>query len=417
LLCPFSTKKCKLNFTFYERCQKYVKNLGATHNFGAQEIQYKVYFSDNNVLESWDTELEFNYTYSPLTINSNESYLLSDYQLRLPNTSVGVKYLIMKLETMYPSLNDPYHPEYWTDRDMTNNIFVLPITVSNNWIGKPNVAFTNNTGTYVNVSADLVVRNNPRPTFRVELSNKNGEFTNPLKIDDAWIDGNNYGVTKQNDIYLPANLEYGSNYKIRLVCVEDGSISPSSDPFSINGTPVVTIKDLNEAYTAGQPNFLLDINTSGLVNGIASQGTFYVNNTLLNTTNTVNGVYTLDFSKNATYTVRFDYVQNGKTYSVSKTVNVTGSYDIIVSGVPTSPICAGGSFNLSYTAQGTYKSDNNFTVELSDANGNFTNPLVINVIQSAVSGTITCAVPVTLAQCLKLQSICQWRCGYFDIDI
>jgi len=378
------------NFMVFE----YVKNLGATHYFGDQQIQWGIYLSDNNTYEAYDTELNYLWT-GNTSISSNETRLIQDEWLWIPNTSLGNKYIVMKLNTMYPSINDPSHPDLWTDRDLSNNTIAIPITITNNWIGTPKVQFANGTATYINVEADLVVRNsNPRPNFRIELSDKNGNFTNPIKIDICWIDGNDLGITKRNDIYLP-KVEFGSNYRIRLVCEEDGSISPSSVAFSINGTPTLSIKDLKDVYNAGEPNFVLNMNTSGLVNGVVSQGTFYVNGTQLTSSNTVSGNYELNFSQGTAYTVKFDYVQNNQTYSVTKNIQVNGSYSINIGNISNS-FCAGSSLTLITNLQGVYLSDNLFIVELSDASGYFTNPITINTLNSNTLSDVNCYLPYSM---------------------
>jgi hypothetical protein len=56
-------------------------------------------------------------------------------------------------------------------------------------------------------------------------------------------------------------------------------------------------------------------------------------------------------------------------------------------------MCAFEPFSLAFDAHGTYNADNVFTVQLSDANGNFTNPYKIGEIKSTASAVIKSLLP------------------------
>ncbi len=58
--------------------------------------------------------------------------------------------------------------------------------------------------------------------------------------------------------------------------------------------------------------------------------------------------------------------------------------------------CAGEVINVSYTVEGTYKSDNQFIVEISDETGSFAKPTQIGSVSSVSSGTITCTTPANM---------------------
>lgn len=58
--------------------------------------------------------------------------------------------------------------------------------------------------------------------------------------------------------------------------------------------------------------------------------------------------------------------------------------------------CAGEVLNVSYTTEGTFKSDNQFIVELSDENGSFAKPTQIGSVSSVSSGSIICTTPANL---------------------
>lgn len=52
--------------------------------------------------------------------------------------------------------------------------------------------------------------------------------------------------------------------------------------------------------------------------------------------------------------------------------------------------CPSASFGIAYTASGTFNAGNIFTVQLSDENGSFTNPVSIGTVASTTSGTMQC---------------------------
>lgn len=66
---------------------------------------------------------------------------------------------------------------------------------------------------------------------------------------------------------------------------------------------------------------------------------------------------------------------------------------ILVASVSTTNICQGGGIDVEYEALGTYTPGNIFTVQLSDANGDFSTPVDVGSLTSTTSGTITATVP------------------------
>lgn len=61
-----------------------------------------------------------------------------------------------------------------------------------------------------------------------------------------------------------------------------------------------------------------------------------------------------------------------------------------------SSFCLGESFTLHYTVTSAFSSGNTFTAQLSDASGNFTNPLNIGSVNATGAGTITCTIPTSI---------------------
>ncbi|HPO62705.1 MAG TPA: T9SS type A sorting domain-containing protein [Candidatus Kapabacteria bacterium] len=71
------------------------------------------------------------------------------------------------------------------------------------------------------------------------------------------------------------------------------------------------------------------------------------------------------------------------------------SYSNIITTTPFSgAYCSGSSFNVSYSVNEPFFAGNVFTAQLSDANGNFTNPVNIGTLSSLTSGTINVTIPL-----------------------
>lgn len=56
---------------------------------------------------------------------------------------------------------------------------------------------------------------------------------------------------------------------------------------------------------------------------------------------------------------------------------------------------AGDEASVPFTATGAYAAENNYTVQLSSASGNFSSPINIGTLNSKTSGTISAAIPIT----------------------
>lgn len=90
----------------------------------------------------------------------------------------------------------------------------------------------------------------------------------------------------------------------------------------------------------------------------------------------------------------------GPLYSIQKTAitSLTGTTFAVVSHFTTAtqnlgPFCSGDNFNLNYNAIGTFNSGNTFTAQLSDATGDFSNPVNLGSVAATSSGSISCTLP------------------------
>jgi hypothetical protein len=82
------------------------------------------------------------------------------------------------------------------------------------------------------------------------------------------------------------------------------------------------------------------------------------------------------------------------------TVNIqdfTVQDNIVVAGTTPASWCKNTTFNIPFTASGTYTSGNVFTAQLSDALGSFSSPTTLGTLTSTSSGTITATIPNTIA--------------------
>ncbi|MCB0769699.1 MAG: choice-of-anchor J domain-containing protein [Flavobacteriales bacterium] len=109
------------------------------------------------------------------------------------------------------------------------------------------------------------------------------------------------------------------------------------------------------------------------------------------------------FAEQATLRFGFRFV-NGTAFSAADPgfglddirITAEGAIPATVStgAMPNTAYCEGASFALPYTAEGQFGAGNTFSVELSDASGDFSAPLTIGSVVSGTSGSITCMLPM-----------------------
>lgn len=71
--------------------------------------------------------------------------------------------------------------------------------------------------------------------------------------------------------------------------------------------------------------------------------------------------------------------------------------EIALTGVDGSPYCSSDEFTVGFEAWGYFEAGNVFSLELSDANGNFASPQTIGTIAGTVGGVVTGTVPASIA--------------------
>ncbi len=70
-----------------------------------------------------------------------------------------------------------------------------------------------------------------------------------------------------------------------------------------------------------------------------------------------------------------------------------GQASVNLDPVNTGPYCPGSTFDLPYTAIGTFNAGNSFNVVMSNASGSFATPTIIGTTLSTTSGTVTVSIP------------------------
>ncbi len=190
--------------------------------------------------------------------------------------------------------------------------------------------------------------------------------------------GTYYVVCQSN---YPGGLQVISN-EVQVNVVEN-SISPSSaqsilvntngNTLTVNETPAATSRDWKFATTSGGPysSFAPTQTGTTYTPNFASAGTYYVI-----CESSINGLQVFS---------------NEVEISVGLNTIATGS----ISGSPFefSPSAPGASITVPFTVGTTFNSGNNFTAELSDANGSFANPTIIGTLNATTSGTINATIP------------------------
>lgn len=217
--------------------------------------------------------------------------------------------------------------------------------------------------------------------FKAQLSNENGNFDNPLLIGS--LTSIDEGIIACS---IPQGLTSGTNYKIRIVATNPATIGGTSNAITINATPNVNISAslANNYYTTDNT-----VTLTGL--GTPLGGIFTINGT----TATVFNPSTLGVG---TFTVVYTYSNGICSNTATKQVIITAPNIINTNNLANVAYCAGSQISVSFTAQGIYNADNIFTVEMSNANGDFTNAIPINSIAGTTPSVINCTLPISVTQ-------------------
>lgn len=84
---------------------------------------------------------------------------------------------------------------------------------------------------------------------------------------------------------------------------------------------------------------------------------------------------------------------DGASGGVIITILSINTLDITTQTPTLTTFCAGDSITVPYTANGTFNTSNTFNLQLSDATGSFTTPILIGTLNSTISGNINGVIP------------------------
>ena len=154
--------------------------------------------------------------------------------------------------------------------------------------------------------------------------------------------------------------------------------------------------------------------TSGAVGGNVVNGTWIVNENVNGGSDATIKLQWKGTDESSSFdrtTARYGHYTSGAwDLSVAATASGTNPYTLTRTGITTfSPfgiigqfasctnsfdtLCVNETFNIDYTAVGTFNAGNIFTAQLSDAGGSFATPVSIGTNASVTSGTISATIP------------------------
>jgi PKD repeat protein len=196
------------------------------------------------------------------------------------------------------------------------------------------VSITPNNTSYcsgTNIQVDIVVALpfNAGNNFTLELSDNLGGFSNPTVLGsivattNATINGN-----------LPSSISTGTEYRVRVTSSNVASVSPLSNPITINPTTTVSLANTN-----------LCSNTNGVpFTSFPSGGTYS------GSAGAIGGFFYPQLVSPGNYTIVYTTAANGcpNTASISVSVNELPNFSLNQTG--NVPLCQGSSINLIATS-------------------------------------------------------------------
>ncbi|NBW36810.1 MAG: hypothetical protein EBR30_17650 [Cytophagia bacterium] len=267
--------------------------------------------------------------------------------------------------------------------------------------GELSISFTN-TGTF---AAGNI--------FTAQLSDASGNFTNPIAI--GTLTAVEAGTIEAT---LPASVANGTGYRIRVVANKPETISPDNGTNLSIAAPTITISSVttanaNETFIPGRTLTITTAltGTFGTGNQFKLQlsdaaGNFSSATVLATISNTV-----LDASLTGSFLPTTTQAGTGYRYrwvSTNPAINGAPSSPISVvlptlsTPVVSGNLVAGGDILVSVNASnGPWFNFNQLRIQLSDASGNFTNPIDLRIVNTTLGGSqqnqsLTMTIPVNI---------------------
>jgi gliding motility-associated-like protein len=229
--------------------------------------------------------------------------------------------------------------------------------------------------------------------YTAQLSDGSGSFASPTNIGTLTSTANSGTISAT----IPCGASTGANYLVRVVSsnpVVTGSTNGTAFTINTVVTPTVSITpNVSGSFCSNLATFTASVTDGGTTPSFQWQ---------LNGSNA--GINSLNYAPGSV-------LNSGDSISVVVTSNATcaspstaGAYSIITCSIDSitigagvaagAPYCGCATVNVPYTASGTYNSGNTYTVQLSNASGNFASPTAIGTTTStAGNGSINATIP------------------------
>jgi len=213
--------------------------------------------------------------------------------------------------------------------------------------------------------------------FTAELSDLNGDFSAPTSLESfGGIGEGTFSIT------VPFSTPAGTGYRVRLVSSDP--VSTSSDNgtnLTIKSAEPVTFINNNGTFVYGSPAVDLLTTTT-----FSPEGGIFSGEGVIGTT--FDPVVAGGGQNIISYTVSFPSGCN-----VAATAIFEVDPAITAVSVSSLSICEGSVFRIDYTVEGTFAMENIFTAQLSDANGDFSTPIILAEKYSSISGSFDLIMP------------------------
>ncbi len=302
-----------------------------------------VVFGNSSIFQSFDSGITWQELIGPSSSSNSNYYLDENYFFLLTR-------------------GDTY--------EFNGNVFESDLQISQPSLSQSSFC----TGDELNFSFNMSAEAN----YLIELSDDNGNFSNDAPI----IIGQGNGIEHINETgIISSTITSSTNYRIRVVVNSiPKAISSPSNNFSIQTIPITSISNLpNEMTTNDEAIFL---------NGIPNGGTFKVNDNVVPIFNPSSlGVGIQE--------VTYEVTQNGCSASTTNHVTVSEGKSIMVTMDNTS-ICAGFDLGIEVQMDGTFLINESFDIQLSNKNGQFVTPTIMQTFNGKQSGTFVVSLPITL---------------------
>ncbi|MFN4122539.1 MAG: PKD domain-containing protein [Flavobacteriales bacterium] len=229
---------------------------------------------------------------------------------------------------------------------------------------------------------------------RIVRLNTDGTLDNGFQVGTAFSNSVTKIVIDNNDrIYAVGEfITFNSVNRNRIVRLNndgslDGNFNPgtgfnnSTNDIALQQDGKVIVGGLFTSYGGQTRNFIARLNNDGLLDLAYNVGTGF--------NNTVNTVAIQSDGKALVGGLFVSYREVGRN-RIARLLNP--SEDIVITSVNPNPVCRGNEVTVNFNAT-LFIPTGNLVLELSNSNGNFSNPVVLSTISAVTSGSFTATIP------------------------